>query len=50
MINTGYTQIPHWKFIFHLGMSEFQSLDCKGFRLGNALFPTVSHLANWDYC
>lgn len=42
MINNNNTQVLQWKFIFHLGMPEYQSLECKEFYLGNAFLATVS--------
>lgn len=39
MINNGNTQNFQLKFIFHLGMPSYQSLDCKYFYLGNAFLP-----------
>lgn len=48
MINNSNAQNPQWKFIFHLGMPENQSLDCKKFYLGNAFLATVSYCI-WAY-
>lgn len=42
MINNCNTHVPQWKLIFHLGMHEYQSLDCKDFYPGNAFLVTIS--------